>query len=55
MGIVVKNTDGTKKKDLFYNSIDQVERITGIDFFPILPDNIEEEIESNLDRDFWSK
>ena len=53
MGFVVKNTAGTKKKDLYYNSIDQVERITGMDFFPSLPDDIEEEIESKLDLDQW--
>lgn len=53
MGFVVKNNAGTKKKDLYYNSIDQVERITGIDFFPILPDDLENEVESNLDMDLW--
>lgn len=53
MGFVVKNNAGTKKKDLYYNSIDQVERITGIDFFPILPDNLENDIESHLDIDVW--
>lgn len=53
MGFVVKNTAGNKKKDLYYNSIDQVERITGIDFFPILPDGIEEDIESKLEIEQW--
>lgn len=53
MGIVVKNTSGTRKRDLYYNSINQVERITGIDFFPILPDDIEEKIESKMDLDQW--
>lgn len=53
MGFVVKNNAGTKKRDLYYNSIDQVERITGIDFFPILPDDLENEIESKLDMDLW--
>ena len=53
MGVVVKNTAGTKKRDLYYNSIDQVERITGMDFFPSLPDDIEVEIESKLDLDQW--
>ena len=53
MGIVVKNNSGTKKRDLYYNSIDQVERITGMDFFPILPDEIENEIESNIDLELW--
>ncbi len=53
MGFVVKNTAGTKKRDLYFNSIDQVERITGMDFFPSLPDDIEVEIESKLDLDQW--
>lgn len=53
MGFIVKNNAGTKKKDLYYNSIDQVERITGIDFFPNLSDDIEEEVESKLDMDLW--
>lgn len=54
MGIVVKNNLGSKKKDLYYNSIDQVERITGMDFFPLLPDDLEDEIESNIDRKLWN-
>ena len=53
MGVIVKNTAGTKKKDLYYNSINQVERITGMDFFPILPDEIEDEVEANLDMELW--
>ena len=53
MGFVVKNNAGTRKRDLYYNSIDQVERITGMDFFPILPDDIEDEVESRLDMDLW--
>ncbi len=54
MGIVVKNNSGTKKKDLYYNSIDQVERITGMDFFPLLPDNIENEVEAEINIDDWN-
>jgi len=53
MGFVVKNNAGTRKRDLYYNSIDQVERITGMDFFPILPDDIEDEVESKLDMNLW--
>ena len=52
-GIVVKNNSGEKKRDLYYNSIDQVERITGIDFFPSLPDEIENEVEANIDMEQW--
>lgn len=53
MGFVVRNTEGNRKRDLYYNSIDQVERITGIDFFPSLPDEIENAVESKLDMELW--
>ena len=52
-GFIVRNTDGNKKRDLYYNSIDQVERITGIDFFPALPDDIEKKVEANVNIDDW--
>lgn len=53
MGFVVKNTDGTRKRDLYYNSIDQVERITGIDFFPSLPDELEDKVEAYSNIEDW--
>jgi len=34
-------------------SIDQIEKITGIDFFPGLPDNIEDVVESRYDSKEW--
>lgn len=52
-GFIVRNTEGNKKKDLYYNSIDDVERITGIDFFPALPDDIENEVEAKADINDW--
>ena len=52
-GFVVRNTDGTKKRDLYYNSIDQVERITGYDFFPALPDITETVVEASADIEEW--
>ena len=53
MGVVVRNNDGTKKRDLYYNSIDQVERITGMDFFSALPDELECEVEAEIDMAQW--
>jgi endonuclease G len=53
LGYIVKNTEDNKKKDLYYNSIDQVERITGIDFFPALPDDIENKVEAKADINDW--
>ena len=52
-GFVVKNTDGNKKRDLYYNSIDGVERITGHDFFSMLPDSIETMVEAKADKEEW--
>lgn len=34
-------------------SIDSVEKITGIDFFPALPDNLENEVEAMCDNKLW--
>lgn len=53
-GIITRNTEGNKKRDLYYNSVDQVERITGIDFFPALPDDLEESVESAVDMNMWN-
>ena len=53
LGIVVRNTEGTKKKDLYYNTVDQVEQITGYDFFPSLPDDIENKVEAQADINDW--
>lgn len=53
-GIIVRNTEGNKKKDLYYNSVNQVERITGIDFFTALPDEIEEKVEAEVNMNLWN-
>ena len=53
IGFIIRNTDGTKKRDLYYNTIDQVERIAGMDFFPALIDETEEEVESEADINDW--
>lgn len=53
IGFVVKNNAGTKKKDQYVNTVDEVERLTGYDFFSYLPDNIEEEVEAYANLDDW--
>lgn len=53
LGVICRNTDGNRKRDLYYNSIDQVEKITGIDFFPALPDELEDRLESDVDMTLW--
>lgn len=53
IGFVVRNNDGKKKRDQFVNTVDEVERITGIDFFPALPDSIENTVESYANLEEW--
>lgn len=53
IGFIYKNTSGNHPMDAYVNSIDQVERITGIDFFPSLPDDIEREVEARYRLADW--
>ena len=53
IGFIYKNTAGNRPLDSYVNSIDQVERITGLDFFPALPDEIENRIEKECDIKEW--
>ena len=49
----VKNGKKRPKRELYVHSVDEVERITGYDFFPSLPDDIESEVEARADPDEW--
>lgn len=53
IGFIYKNESGNNKRDKYVNSVDQVERITGYDFFSALPDDIENKIEQSFDLDEW--
>ncbi len=53
IGFVIRNNEGKKKRDMFVNSVDEVERITGYDFFPALPDEVENVIEAKADIKEW--
>lgn len=53
IGFIYKNNEGNRPKGDYVNSVDQVERITGIDFFPKLPDVVEDRIESQSNLNEW--
>ena len=53
IGYIYKNEAGNYKRDSYVNTIDDVERITHLDFFPMLPDKVEEVIESRYDMSEW--
>ena len=52
-GFIARNNEGKKKRDLYYNSVDEVERITGYDFFPALPDGLENKVEAEANINNW--
>ena len=54
IGFVCRNVSqkGKKKTD-FVNSVDEVERITGYDFFSKLPDGVEDKVEAEADISQW--
>ena len=60
IGFVMPNHNekrGRKNRPLseYAVSVDSIETLTGIDFFPALPDRIENEIESSYNLNAWFK
>ena len=53
IGFICRNTDGNRKKDFYVNSIRQVERVTGYQFFPNLEDSIKSVVYDMVDINIW--
>lgn len=53
IGFIYRNEAGDRPKSHYVNTVDQVERITGLDFFSSLPDDIEREVEASASLDEW--
>lgn len=53
IGYICRNTEGNRKKDLYVNSINEVERITGFTFFPNLDKKIEAAVKNTADINAW--
>lgn len=53
IGFIYRNEIANKTMSSYVNTVDEVERITGIDFFPSLPDNIEKTVEAKADLGEW--
>mgnify|MGYP000402320950 FL=1 len=53
IGFIYKNAAGNRPKSYYVNTVDEVERITGIDFFPKLPDKTEKKVEAKADAAEW--
>ena len=53
IGFIYKNAEGNRPKGDYVNTVDEVERITGIDFFSLLPDDVENKVEATADMADW--
>ena len=53
IGFVIPNTGSKGALQSYAVCIDEVEAVTGIDFFPLLPDDQESVIEGNIDTNAW--
>ena len=53
IGFVCRNSAGKQKKDLHVNSIREVERITGMTFFPHLSKKMAEKVKNGRDLEEW--
>lgn len=53
IGFIYRNQKGRKATSEYVNTVDEVERITGIDFFAALPDSIEARVERSCDLEEW--
>lgn len=54
IGFILPNENSSKSLASFAVSVDEVEEVTGLDFFPALPDDQEEEIEKSFNASRWS-
>ncbi|MCS7298039.1 MAG: DNA/RNA non-specific endonuclease, partial [Bacteroidia bacterium] len=53
VAFLVPHAPSERLPTAFLVTVDSVEKVTGIDFFPALPDQIEERIEGRLDKQRW--
>jgi endonuclease G, mitochondrial len=53
IGFIMPNSPSSKPLKYYAVSIDSVERFTGINFFPLLPDEVENRIEKNYCLSCW--
>lgn len=54
IGFIMPNADSKESPSYFAVSIDSIEQFSGIDFFPLLPDDQERLIEQTLCIDCWT-
>lgn len=53
IGFLFDNKAGNKDLKTYLKTIDEIEAISNIDFFPLLPDDIENDVENRLNISEW--
>ena len=53
IGFIMRNNDSKQSMNASAMTVDEVENITGMDFFPNLPDKIENKVESEMSIKNW--
>lgn len=53
IAFIYKNREGNRPKGDYVNTVDQLERITGMDFFSSLPDDVEQKMEAEAELSDW--
>lgn len=53
IGFICRNTDGNRSKDTHVNSIKQIEKITGITFFPHLSSQVADKVKNGASLSDW--
>lgn len=53
IGFLLNNEPSNQSLQSFVVPVDQIERLTGIDFFPFIPDNLEQKLESGRELKSW--
>lgn len=54
VGFVMDNAPANRPMMSYLKTVDEVEQLTGIDFFSALPDSIEEQVEADYDLRDWN-
>lgn len=54
IGFVYENKSGKRPMSSYARTVDEIEEITGIDFFATLPDEIENKVEAEVDFSKWA-
>ncbi len=53
IGFILKNEGTTRDVMEFAVTIDSIEKITHLDFFPMVPDDLENALESSINKSLW--